>query len=197
LKEIQDRQESLESFLYVKHLNVEIFMAKHSENGSNGAKEPDLSGIHVWLVLWKASRAVGARAEESIARFGIGRSDFGVLEALLHRGPLNATQLGEKVLLTSGAITAAMDRLEARELVRREDDAEDRRACIVRLTPAGRRLIERAFAQHRAEMEAALEGFSRQDRRALLPLLRRLGRTAEVATTELVAEAPARNRHVR
>src|ERR1700754_4516547 len=144
-------------------------------------KTDDLSGIHLWLVLWKASRAVEEQAQRSIARFGMVMSDFGVLEALLHRGPLNPKQLGAKVLLTSGSVTAAVDRLAARGLVRREEDAQDRRACIVQLTAAGRRLIERAFAQHRTEMEEPLEGFSIDERKVLLPLLRRLGRTAEAA----------------
>jgi MarR family 2-MHQ and catechol resistance regulon transcriptional repressor len=148
-------------------------------NITEKTNEADLSGIHIWLVLWKASRAVEAQAQRSIARFGMVQSDFGVLEALLHRGPLSAKQLGEKVLLTSGSMTAAVDRLAARGLVRREDDAHDRRACIVQLTAAGRRLIERAFAQHRTEMEEALESFPVEDRKALLPLLRRLGRVAE------------------
>jgi MarR family transcriptional regulator, 2-MHQ and catechol-resistance regulon repressor len=142
-------------------------------------KTDDLSGIHLWLVLWKASRAVETQAQRSIARYGMVMSDFGVLEALLHRGPLSAKQLGAKVLLTSGSVTAAIDRLAARGLVRREDDARDRRACIVQLTPAGRRLIERAFAQHREEMEEALQGFPVDERRTLLPLLRRLGRVAD------------------
>jgi MarR family 2-MHQ and catechol resistance regulon transcriptional repressor len=151
--------------------------------GKSGETE-DLSGIHLWLVLWKAGRAVEAEAQRSIARFGMVMSDFGVLEALLHRGPLSAKQLGAKVLLTSGSVTAAIDRLAARGLVRREDDAHDRRACIVHLTAAGQRLIERSFAQHRAEMEEALAGFSVEERRALLPLLRRLGRIAEESTAK-------------
>ena len=147
----------------------------------NSDRAEDLSGIHLWLVLWKAGRAVEAEAQRSIARFGMVQSDFGVLEALLHRGPLSAKQLGAKVLLTSGSITAAVDRLAARGLARRKDDAQDRRACIVQLTAAGRRLIERAFAQHREEMEEALAAFSIEDRRTLLPLLRGLGRAAESA----------------
>lgn len=165
-------------------------MAKTQENGRRGGKEPDLSGIHLWLVLWKAARAVEAEADRSIARFGIGRSDFGVLEALLHRGALSARQLGEKVLLTSGSVTAAIDRLASRGLVRREDDARDRRVCMVHLTATGRRMIERAFAQHREDMEGALKAYSVEDRRALLPLLRRLGTTAAVSSG-MVKEAPA------
>jgi MarR family 2-MHQ and catechol resistance regulon transcriptional repressor len=106
-------------------------------------------------------------------------TDFGVLEALLHKGPLTVKQIGEKVLLTSGSMTAAVDRLAARGLVVRTDDARDRRARIIELTPQGRELIERAFACHRDAMEEALKGFLEGERMILLPLLRELGRTAE------------------
>ncbi|WP_263367132.1 MarR family winged helix-turn-helix transcriptional regulator [Edaphobacter bradus] len=146
---------------------------------SNPAQQPDLSGIHLWLVLWKAARALEAHSTRSIARFEMGPSDFGVLEALLHKGPLTVKQVGEKVLLTSGSMTTAVDRLVARGLVTRCDDATDRRARIIKLTPEGGALIERAFAQHRQEMEQAVAGFSDPDRAVLLPLLRKLGRATE------------------
>ena len=109
----------------------------------------------------------------------MGISDFGVLEALLHKGPLTITQLSEKVLLTSGSMTTAIDRLAARGLLTRCDDAKDRRARIIKLTPEGYALIERAFAQHREAMEQAVAGFSEQDRIALLPLLKQLGFRAQ------------------
>ncbi len=137
-----------------------------------------MSGIHLWLLLWKASRAVEAHSSRSIARFEMGTSDFGVLEALLHKGPLTVKQIGEKVLLTSGSMTTAVDRLERRGLVARCDDPTDRRAKIIRLTDAGQELISRAFAEHRAAMEQAVEGFSEADRAELMPLLRRLGKAA-------------------
>src|SRR6516225_1705661 len=94
----------------------------------------DSSGVHVWLVLWKTSRAVERRAEQSIERLDICRSDFGVLEALLHKGPLPVNEIGKKVLLTSGSITTAVDRLELKRLVERKDSPDDRRARIVHLT---------------------------------------------------------------
>src|SRR5258708_2111769 len=72
------------------------------------------SGVHVFLVLWKAARAVQAYAEKSITDLEIGGSDFGVLEALLHKGPLPVNEIGKKILLTSGSITVAVDRLEKR-----------------------------------------------------------------------------------
>src|ERR1044072_3627866 len=111
------------------------------------------TGVHVFLVLWKALHAVEAYAVRSIAEMGIGATDFAVLEALLHKGPLPVNEIGKKVLLTSGSITVAVDRLETRGLVERRAHGTDRRARIVHLTSDGKKLITRAYAQHAADME--------------------------------------------
>jgi MarR family 2-MHQ and catechol resistance regulon transcriptional repressor len=140
----------------------------------------DIRGVHLWLVLWKVTRTLEARAEASIASLGMCRSDFGVLEALLHKGPLAVHELGAKVLLTSGSITTAIDRLERRGLVARGSDPRDRRARIVRLTPAGRKLIRGAFAEHERAMEQAVSHLPHKDRATLLTLLRQLGRGASL-----------------
>src|SRR6202048_5289674 len=111
------------------------------------------SGVHVFLVLWKASRAAQAYAEKSILELEMCGSDFAVLEALLHKGPLPVNEIGKKVLLTSGSITVAVDRLETKGLVQRRAHGTDRRARIVHLTKAGRKLITRVYADHAADME--------------------------------------------
>src|SRR2546428_4445670 len=111
------------------------------------------SGVHVFLVLWKAARAVESYAEKSITDLEMCGSDFGVLEALLHKGPLPVNEIGKKVLLTSGSITVAVDRLETRGLVERRAHGTDRRARIVHLTNTGRKLIIRIYADHAPDME--------------------------------------------
>src|SRR2546426_12707706 len=111
------------------------------------------SGIQVILVLWKAARAVESFAEKSITDLEMCGSDFAVLEALLHKGPLPVNEIGKKIVLTSGSITVAVDRLEKRELVERRRHGTDRRARIVHLTREGRKLITRAYAQHAADLE--------------------------------------------
>src|SRR5437660_9395800 len=111
------------------------------------------SGVHVFLVLWKASRAAQAYAEKSILELEMCGSDFAVLEALLHKGPLPVNEIGKKVLLTSGSITVAVDRLETKRLVERRAHGTDRRARIVHLTKDGRKLITRAYAEHAADLE--------------------------------------------
>ena len=111
------------------------------------------SGVHVFLVLWKAARAVQSYAEKSVSGLGMGSSDFAVLEALLHKGPLPVNEIGRKVLLTSGSITAAVDRLETKGLVERRAHGTDRRARIVHLTKEGRKLIGHVYDVHAADME--------------------------------------------
>src|SRR5678815_558664 len=97
----------------------------------------NMSGVHLWLLMWKAGKSLEAHAFRSIEALGMCPSDFAVLEALLHKGPLPVNTIGKKVLLTSGSMTAAIDRLTSRGLVERRGDANDRRARIVHLTNAG------------------------------------------------------------
>jgi MarR family transcriptional regulator, 2-MHQ and catechol-resistance regulon repressor len=145
----------------------------------NQAKTPlKFSGIHLWLVLWKAFDALQLHAYESIRTMGLGLSDFGVLEALLHKGPLPVNVLGAKIRLTSGSISVAIDRLEEKGLVERKNDAEDRRARVVHLTPAGRKLIECAFGRHASAMERATHGLSKSERAQAIRLLKKLGAQA-------------------
>lgn len=139
----------------------------------------DASGIHLWLLLFKAFRAMQIHAERSIEGLGLCWSDFGVLEALLHKGPLPVKAIGEKVLLTSGSMTAAIDRLEERGLVARGSAPDDRRSTIVRLTDEGHKVTLKLFAAHERDMEQAVAGLSEEERAEAAEVLRKLGRTAE------------------
>jgi MarR family 2-MHQ and catechol resistance regulon transcriptional repressor len=130
----------------------------------------------------------------SVSAAGLCACDFGILEALLHKGALPVNTIGKKVLLTSGSITTAIDRLERRGLVERRDAPADRRVRMVHLTPEGRKLIKRAFAQHAADMEQAASALSESERKTLLRLLKKLGYgAAELAAhnSNRTAEATA------
>jgi len=134
------------------------------------------SGVHVWLVLWKAARAVEAYAQLSVSQLEICGSDFAVLEALLHKGPLPVNKIGRKVLLTSGSITTAVDRLETKGLVERRAHGTDRRARIVHLTRKGQKTIAKSYADHAADMERlASASLNRKERETLIRLLKQIG----------------------
>lgn len=144
------------------------------------------SGVHVFLVLWKAARAVQAYAEKSIMDLEIGGSDFAVLEALLHKGSLPVNEIGKKVLLTSGSITVAVDRVEEKGLVERRAHGTDRRARIVHLTKEGRKLITRAYTQHAADLEQLVSAsLTPKERATLIRLLKKIGyQAAEYAQSQ-------------
>jgi MarR family 2-MHQ and catechol resistance regulon transcriptional repressor len=140
--------------------------------------EPE-SGIHLWLVLWKAYDAMRAYALADIQSLGIGLTDFAILEFLLHKGPAAVNTIGDRIRLTSGSMTVAIDRLEAKGLVERHADRGDRRARIVHLTSAGKKLIRCAFAAHAEAMERVAGALSPAERREAIELLKRLGKAAE------------------
>jgi MarR family 2-MHQ and catechol resistance regulon transcriptional repressor len=134
------------------------------------------TGVHVFLVLWKAARAVEVYAEKSITDLEMCGSDFAVLEALLHKGPLLINEIGKKVLLTSGSITVAVDRLEKRGLVERRAHGTDRRARIVHLTREGKKLITRIYGEHAGDMERlAAKSLTKAERKTLISLLKKIG----------------------
>jgi MarR family 2-MHQ and catechol resistance regulon transcriptional repressor len=151
--------------------------------------EKDTNGVHLWVLLWKATKAVEVHARRSVHGTELGLSDFGVLEALLHTGPLPISALGKKVLLSSGSMTAAVDRLKNSGYVERGAMSSDRRACIVHLTDEGSKLIRTIFAQHELDMERVFSLLDTSERKALANLLRKLGHEAESTAAE--EEKPA------
>ena len=138
----------------------------------------DSSGVHVWLVFMKAFQALLPHAARSIKRTELGDSDFRVLEALLHKGPLPVNTIGPKVWLTPGSISVAVDRLVKKGLVSRKDHPDDRRVRQVELTAKGRALIARGFQEHSAAMETSVRVLSKNERLTLLRLLKKLGKHA-------------------
>ena len=129
----------------------------------------------LWIVLVRCYRAVSQIAERSIEQAGLCLTDFAALEALLHKGPLTITEIQAKVLLASGSMTAAVDRLEKKSLVVRTPAPGDRRAKVLELTPEGRRVVETVFRRHAAELEAAMAVLNPSEKRQLYALLKKLG----------------------
>ena len=127
------------------------------------------------LVLARCSRAVGQIVEDSLREAGMCVTDFVALEALLHKGPLTITEIQEKVRLASGSMTAAVDRLEQKEFLRRKPAGNDRRAKLLELTPKGRLAVTRVFDQHAAALEGAMKILNDAEKSRLHALLKKLG----------------------
>jgi MarR family 2-MHQ and catechol resistance regulon transcriptional repressor len=148
------------------------------------SSEGQVDAPRLWLVLAKCHRSLSQIAERSIQDAGLCLTDFAALEALLHKGPLTITEIQGKVLLASGSMTAAVDRLEEKGLIKRGPAPNDRRAKVLRLTPEGKRIVEVAFRRHAAELESAVAILAPGERRQLHALLKKLGVFAAGAGSE-------------
>ena len=134
--------------------------------------------LDAYVKLLRASRAVLARVEPRLAEAGLTTTQFGVLEAILHKGPLSQRDLSQKVLTSPGNMTDLIDKLEARGLARRVRQKADRRAVRVELTAEGVALIEPLFAAHADDIDRAMAGLDEAELRQLGTLLRKLGLAA-------------------
>src|SRR5258705_5395566 len=141
---------------------------------------------HVWLVMMKAMRALTRYAAAGIEEPGLGFSDFGVLEALLHKGPLPVNTIGPIVDLTPGSISIAVDRLVEKGLVSRVESTEDRRVRIVTLTSRGGDLIVTAFRKHAGQMRKVFSELSPEDLRGLEMALKKVGKRASALMEDRV-----------
>jgi MarR family transcriptional regulator, 2-MHQ and catechol-resistance regulon repressor len=151
--------------------------------------------LRAYVKLLRAGKAVLARVEPRLAAAGLTPTQLGVLEAILHKGPLTQRELGRKVLTSAGNMTDVVDKLEARGLVCRSRSPRDRRIVSVTLAPAGRTLIEALFPPHARDIAAAMGGLSRIELQVLGGLLRKLGLAAAGEDRPLV-KPPVRS-HLR
>ncbi len=133
------------------------------------------TAAQLWVALARCHRAVSTLVERSVVDLGLCLSDFQLLETLLHKGPLTISDVRAKVLLASGSMTAAVDRLEKKGLIVRKATAADRRACLLDLTPAGRIAIGRMFEQHCRDLDRLVSVLKPEERTQAYEVLRKLG----------------------
>lgn len=137
------------------------------------------TGTHIRLVLGRAAKAIEKVDRESIADAGLNFSDFSIMEALLHKGPMPINTIGEKVLLTSGSMTAAANRLEEKGFITRIQDPSDGRCFYLHLTKRGRRLITNVFDKHSQNLEKIAAVLNPQERSELVRMLKKIGLHAQ------------------
>ena len=142
-------------------------------------ERPDLDSEAMGVVLriQALEKLLGDQVAERLQDFGLQWWQYDVLSALRRQGKpyrMAATELAEASMLTSGAMTNRIDRLEEEGLVRRSHDPADRRRVLVELTRKGRQRVDNATRARFEIAAAAVSGLDRESRRQLSDLLRSL-----------------------
>lgn len=145
---------------------------------------PSLSvrGMEVFGRLGQAALLASDLVESNLAKLGLKLGEFDVLASLRRSGPpfrLNPTQLWQGMLLSSGAMTNRLDRLETAGYIERSPDPNDRRATLVSLTEKGLKLIDEAVVSHTKNEEECIQDFSVEELASLNSLLSKLKQSIE------------------
>jgi len=131
--------------------------------------------LNTYTKLMRAAESVTARTSRAMTAADLTISQFGVLEALLHKGSLCQRDIAAKILKSSGNMTMVIDNLEKRSLVRRERDNEDRRYLTVHLTAAGSALISTVFAVVKTAIVSEMGALSGAEQEQLGMLCKTIG----------------------
>jgi MarR family 2-MHQ and catechol resistance regulon transcriptional repressor len=138
----------------------------------------EVRALSAFVKLMRSAGMLQSCLEAGIRKTGLTESQLGVLEMLLHLGPLHQHRIGEKMLLSRANITILVDQLSKRGLVRRVRDTEDRRRVAVHLTAEGRRRIERVFPSHVERIVELFSALEPREQEQLARLCRKLGLAA-------------------
>jgi len=144
--------------------------------------ELDLTPVAVFGRIARLHRAQIEASEQAYQHLDISSGDFAVLATLRRAGKpfrLTPSDLTSSMMITSGGVTQRVDRLERLGLVERSPHETDRRSTTVALTPAGRRVIDKAMPLHLEAERTLLDGLSSAEQRQLIELLRKALTTAE------------------
>lgn len=129
--------------------------------------------LNLYVKLMRASNRATGKIHGHLKDDNLTVSQFGVLEALFHLGPLSQGELGEKILKSNANLTTVVDSLEKKTLVVRTRSDEDRRRITVHLTESGRKLIARVFPRHAHVVEREFEFLSAGEKNTLSEILKK------------------------
>ncbi len=143
------------------------------------AELPDLNVSHLETVgrIWRISEHLRRRFDQWLQPYGLSWEAFDVIVSLRRAGKpyrMRPSELSEACLLTSGAMTNRLDRIERLGLVARKPAPDDRRAIQVELTPKGVALVDEVLRTHFANARHLLDCFKPEERQILAVLLRKL-----------------------
>ncbi|SMO45519.1 MarR family winged helix-turn-helix transcriptional regulator [Fodinibius sediminis] len=137
--------------------------------------EKEVKTLNAFIKLMRASESINNRLNRHLVEQDLTLSQFGVLEALLHLGPLNQKALGEKLLKSGGNITLVVDNLEKSGWVERHQNPEDRRSMLIHLTEEGEKLISSYFPQHVENIMAEFAPLSNEELDQLAAICKKIG----------------------
>ncbi len=135
----------------------------------------EIRALNTFIKMMRASECLNAKLQQALTKHDITPGQLGVLEALLHLGPMNQQELGAKLLRSKANTCTVLENLEKAGLIERERGITDRRTVTVMLSGSGRKLIQKVFPDHAARITDLLSGLTAEEQETLASLCKKLG----------------------
>jgi MarR family 2-MHQ and catechol resistance regulon transcriptional repressor len=135
----------------------------------------EISSLNVYIKLIRATDSIRNRINLLILDKGLTESQFTMLDALFHLGPLSQSELGKKLLKSGGNITMIVDNLEKKNLVKRERSESDRRIITIHITKRGIKLAQKLFPQILSALVAEINVLNESEQIELQRICKLLG----------------------
>jgi MarR family transcriptional regulator, 2-MHQ and catechol-resistance regulon repressor len=154
---------------------IRVVITRHMGTKFKG-DAAEVRALGAFVKLARAANTALNYANSDLESLGLSPSQFAVLEALYHVGPLNLGDLARRILKSSGNLTLVVDNLEKRGLVQRQKQGEDKRVILAIITPAGQKLIAGMFPGHARRITEIMSRLTPAEQTQLAALCRKLGR---------------------
>jgi MarR family 2-MHQ and catechol resistance regulon transcriptional repressor len=140
----------------------------------NGSRK-EIDALDSYIKLLRSAESLNAKINLELSEFDLTESQFGVLDALLHLGPMKHKEIGKKILKSGGNITMVINNLERREFVQRKRGEKDKRQFIIHLTSKGKNKIQEVLPTIVKKIKKHFEVLSKDEQRELQRLCKVIG----------------------
>lgn len=136
--------------------------------------QEDKIDLSILIALSRSTQTVQRRSAAILKDSGLTITQFGVLEALYHKGDMTINKIIERLLSTSGNMTVVINNLEKEQLVNRYVNPKDRRSTLIAITEKGRSRVKEIFPPHLLDLKECFSVYSEDEKEQLLDLLKKL-----------------------
>ena len=137
-----------------------------------------MRNLKTLTILFRAQHALEERIKEDVKAYDLNFTEFGVLEALYHLGPLSIQALQAKVLVAASSMTYVIEQLKHKSMIEKTPNKEDRRESLISLSTHGRAMMNQNYRTHEMHMRQFLDVLNPEEEATLQSLLKKIGHHA-------------------
>jgi MarR family 2-MHQ and catechol resistance regulon transcriptional repressor len=129
-------------------------------------------------ILYRSVNAITNVIKNDVAQYGLNVTEFGVLEALYHKGTLSVQAIVDKVLIANSSMSYVLSKLEDKAMIKKEKSSQDKRQFNISITSKGQSILDEMYPKHVQSLRQKLDVLTTEEENELQRLLKKVGKKA-------------------